>query len=57
MKNISQEYRNQGKGFSEIEGKAARVAAKELGAASEFQSRFSFPIFLILPSIPGFLAS
>jgi hypothetical protein len=29
MKNISEEHRNRGKGFSEIEGKAARVAAKE----------------------------
>jgi hypothetical protein len=39
---------NRGKGLSEIEGKAVRVAAKERGQRFEFQSRHSSSVSYIL---------
>jgi len=44
----------EGKGFSEIEGKAARVAAKERGQRLSFKAGISSNI---LQKIPAFLLS
>jgi len=61
---VNQENRNRGNGISEIEGKAARVAASERGQRVSFKQEIlllfmdygfqivsSFPTFLILMSV------
>jgi len=56
---VNQENRNRGKGISEIEGKAARVAASERGQRVSFKAGHlaAFHGFIASRSFPLFLLS